>query len=355
MKNNSIVIPVISLLSHGGTRILVELANFLSNAGFEVTILVPKGKVNSPYQLADGVNLRQINIPSIHKYLDYFLFLVFLPFYLRNKGVVIANFFVTMYPIWFASIMFKTKYIYFVQGIESEYRGISGKILNYFCDFTYKSKNIIAANEYLAKKLEAMGVKIKISINIGPASIFYNMSIPEIKEKEFHIVYFLRHESWKRRDRFDKIVNILRVKFKKEFKLLCISQDVELLNKYKKICHCVKPKNDKELIELLDSSKVLLLTSDYEGFSLPPLEAMARGIPVVLYECGGPSLYIEHTKNSFLVDEDDEELACKYLIDILENDVLYEKLSMNAIKTAQLYQANKGFQAIVDVIKDMCD
>jgi len=48
---------------------------------------------------------------------------------------------------------------------------------------------------------------------------------------------------------------------------------------------CIKPKNDKEIAFYMNKSHIFISTSWWEGFGLPPLEAMACGCAVILTKC----------------------------------------------------------------------
>jgi glycosyltransferase involved in cell wall biosynthesis len=104
------------------------------------------------------------------------------------------------------------------------------------------------------------------------------------------------------------------------------------------------PKDDFEIVDALDSCRVLLLTSDDEGFALPPLEAMARGLPCVLFECGGPRVYCLDGFNGRIVHGENIELACDYICKILDDDYLYATMSNNAISTAINYNMDDGIK-----------
>jgi glycosyltransferase involved in cell wall biosynthesis len=48
------------------------------------------------------------------------------------------------------------------------------------------------------------------------------------------------------------------------------------------VCKLLGPVTDQELLELYRAAEVLGVPSEYEGFSLTPLEALACGTPIVI-------------------------------------------------------------------------
>ncbi|MBO5396699.1 MAG: glycosyltransferase [Clostridia bacterium] len=75
-------------------------------------------------------------------------------------------------------------------------------------------------------------------------------------------------------------------------------------------------------------------SSDYEGMSNAMLEAMAIGMPVVCTDCpiGGAAAVIKHKENGMLTKVCDHEDFAMAVIEVLENSVLSQKLSVNAAK-----------------------
>ncbi len=67
----------------------------------------------------------------------------------------------------------------------------------------------------------------------------------------------------------------------------------------------------------VSSVSCLLLTSQYEGFGLVCVEALARGIPVVATECVGPAEIVQPGVNGWLVPVDDTDGLAQILQDIV--------------------------------------
>jgi glycosyltransferase involved in cell wall biosynthesis len=63
---------------------------------------------------------------------------------------------------------------------------------------------------------------------------------------------------------------------------------------------------DEEKFRLLDQSDIFVSTSQHEGFGLLFVEGMASGLPVVCYDHGGQTDFLEDGKTGYLVHLNDE-------------------------------------------------
>jgi glycosyltransferase involved in cell wall biosynthesis len=332
-------IPLLSIGWHGGIRVLVEFANYMADTGHEVTVLVSRGRVLSTYRFCDNVSIRHVGIRTPAKYLDYAVYLAVLPFCFPRNCVAVANFFVTCVPVRLYSWARGLDYLYFVQDIEAKYSGIAGGILNALCRWTYRDTHIVAANRYLYDRLRREYGVAPRYVSIGPSDLF--LSTPRSANKSYDIIYFLRREPWKGLDRFLRLLQLARGRFS----FLCISQDAGLFDQVVAAgVACRKPNGDAELISCLDSARLLFFSSSAEGFALPPLEAMARGVPAVLFRCGGPDAYIEDRVNAVYVDS--EESALEVIGELLADADRYAKMSAEARATASSYQLTAALQQL---------
>ena len=82
---------------------------------------------------------------------------------------------------------------------------------------------------------------------------------------------------------------------------------------------------------LLCSSELSILTSSMEGFPLCLLESIACSCPVISYDVRyGPSEIISNNKNGFLIPHGNENMFADKIIEILSNQNLQKKMSLNA-------------------------
>jgi glycosyltransferase involved in cell wall biosynthesis len=65
----------------------------------------------------------------------------------------------------------------------------------------------------------------------------------------------------------------------------------------------IAPQNDVQLIAFYQQCDVFVFSSVVEGFGLPPIEAMACGVPVVVSDCGGVREFVNE-QNAIIVPVD---------------------------------------------------
>ena len=85
-------------------------------------------------------------------------------------------------------------------------------------------------------------------------------------------------------------------------------------------------------------SSMLVMSSNYEGFPMVMIEAMACGLPVVSfdYKCG-PKDIIRHGENGLLVSNGDIEGLAAAMMKLMDDEAYRKRLSDNAKKIVSTY------------------
>jgi glycosyltransferase involved in cell wall biosynthesis len=91
------------------------------------------------------------------------------------------------------------------------------------------------------------------------------------------------------------------------------------------------------LPELYRQANMLLFTSWYEGFGMPPLEAMASGVAVVCTECGGPGEYVRSGVNALTATPGDAMALAAAVIRLCRDSELRGALAAAGRETALAY------------------
>ena len=115
----------------------------------------------------------------------------------------------------------------------------------------------------------------------------------------------------------------------KAFKSIDLYEQEKKLGIKEKVIHTGLV-SKKELIDLYNLAEIFVFPSLYEGFGLPPLEAMACGTPVIA--ANNSSIPEVVGDAAVLVDAKDSEMLSKTINDMIDDDIL---------KTTLI---NKGFQ-----------
>ena len=100
--------------------------------------------------------------------------------------------------------------------------------------------------------------------------------------------------------------------------------------------------SDAELRRLYSASAALLYPSRYEGFGLPPLEAMACGCPVVATRVGAIPEYAVDHGNALLVEPGDVAGMAERLEHLLRDAALSQRLSEGGMRTVEAFSVRRA-------------
>ena len=109
--------------------------------------------------------------------------------------------------------------------------------------------------------------------------------------------------------------------------------------------------NDEELRALYSSCKAFIYPSLYEGFGLPPLEAMACGAPVVATRISA----LQETLGdaAILLEPVDVDGLARAIIDILEHEDRRVELSSSGLKQAGQYSWEKAAALTYEIYRQV--
>ncbi len=113
----------------------------------------------------------------------------------------------------------------------------------------------------------------------------------------------------------------------------------------------VEHPDDQVLSLLYQYAFLLFYPSEYEGFGLPPLEAMSMGVPVIalqtssLPEVVGPAGILIEPKKA------EPAILAEAVFSLLESESLYRQLSQSAIKQASQFSWNYTVEETLKIYK----
>ena len=109
--------------------------------------------------------------------------------------------------------------------------------------------------------------------------------------------------------------------------------------------------SNNELVNLYFNAKMLVFPSFYEGFGLPPLEAMSCGCPVIISDI--PVLRELYDDAALYIDPYDSEDIKRNILKLLDNPNIYNNLVESGLKKSQEFSWGKSADKIIDLIKGL--
>lgn len=106
---------------------------------------------------------------------------------------------------------------------------------------------------------------------------------------------------------------------------------------------------DKVLEQYYSHASLLVYPSLYEGFGLPPLEAMARGVPVIASRSSSIPEVIG--KAGVLIDPENVNEMAESIIKVLTDEKLAKSLSENGLKQAEKFTWQECARRTLDVFQ----
>lgn len=101
-------------------------------------------------------------------------------------------------------------------------------------------------------------------------------------------------------------------------------------------------------------SSMLVMSSNYEGFPMVMIEAMACGLPVVSYDfkCG-PKDIIDNGRNGLLVREGDIDGLANAMMELMGDETLRQRMSVNAKKVVDTYSEDNVMKQWLDLFASL--
>ena len=233
----------------------------------------------------------------------------------------------------------KTKIVSHVHANHENMRKKTIKTMLYNLSCKY-FKNIIwvsnsALEDYIYKE-NVLSKSIVLYNAIDANEIHENIVLDKKQYPEYDIIYLGRLTYQKNPLRLVRI--IAKAKEEKNDIKVAIVGDGELKSEVINTIKKLHLENNitvygfvQNPYKILNSSKIMIMTSRYEGTPMCVLEAMSLGKPIVSTPTDGISEIIENTVNGFTL-ESDEKLV-KTILNLLDDKEKLEKIGINSSKS----------------------
>jgi glycosyltransferase involved in cell wall biosynthesis len=119
--------------------------------------------------------------------------------------------------------------------------------------------------------------------------------------------------------------------------LWIITQDDLDVSAAKVATRAIKPENDPEIAAALRTSDLFVHPSWFEGFGMPPLEAMACGTPCIITDSGGIHEYARDDENCTIVPARNPDALADAIAAMIADRERSDQYRRNGLKTAQQF------------------
>jgi glycosyltransferase involved in cell wall biosynthesis len=324
-----IVIPVISLHRGGGCRVVTQLANGLAHYGHEVEIVMLR---REPVYWPTTASIKRVRAIT--------------PEVIPKADVIIPNFFVTVMPAYESK---QGKILRLSNGYEPLWtKGMQKRL----AEKTYRIPvPVLSITDSLRRFIRT---RIGRDSMVARPGIDHSVFRPQPKapSRKKRIFYIYRAESHGYqmkggRDFLAAMKIVMRAMPHVELHMVStektpIETDLPYILR--------RAKSDQKMAHLYASSDLFVVSSWYESMSLPVLEAMACGTPVVTTACGGIDDFAVNEKNCLITPTRNPQRLAGAIMRILQDDDLRRRLSEEGRKTAVEWTWERFYREANDAV-----
>ena len=108
-----------------------------------------------------------------------------------------------------------------------------------------------------------------------------------------------------------------------------------------------------EIIELLNKSKLLIHTSQFETFGLVAIEANTMGVPVLTINNGSLMEIIENNKNGYLSENLIDKDVNNFVSNLINEEKKFEEVSLSCVEKSKKYDWENTSQILQNIYKEL--
>lgn len=330
----------------GGNRWSFMLASNLSNMdNYDIEFFMPKYKnFSNIYSLSKKVRLNIYKPKKYFKIISILYYIIYLKKNISNDRIIIIS-----DPILsIFMFLFKNQVIRNVASDDYnlfnftnyKYLGVVRiyKILTFF-SFHFKNVKYVFNSVYtyrciFSKMKFPLFFNNKEPVIIAPFidNKYINIPVNDELKKEKSIVIFPRKHNSKGFKIIKELNNSGTFYNLGINKIYLIYNKSEHLKEFEnKNFTLINPKNDEEIINILDKSICFISTSSNEGFGLPPIEAMSRKCIPIIVDAGGTSSFCFNLYNCLISKPNDSQSLINNIKLIMNNELIRKKILKNIL------------------------
>jgi glycosyltransferase involved in cell wall biosynthesis len=366
---NTVCFVCLSVKPGGGNKVIFELCDLINKSKqmeYEIISIdgAPVNRASYSFSKFNNLQSRCLGFKSNHPVFLFcnliFTFIYLVLFSHRYKAVIVNS--SLLAPI-FGFVPSQNIYSY-IQGddyslFDNRFFGVYQYIVNIY---KWATKNIayqfygnryIFNSQFTYEKFRSISSRDIQRVNFilpGVDLEIFKLSTPLSKAKKIAVSAILRKQPLKGSiDFVDAIANMPKEILDRVDFIGIANEDISSLN-VPDLIPVARPSSDSELAMLFQKTDVFVVTSHWEGFGLPGLEAMASGCALISSNNGGCSEYTVDGVNCILYEPKDLQDLTEKIIYLIEHQDLRKELSIAGSITAQKHSWQATFENLQELL-----
>jgi glycosyltransferase involved in cell wall biosynthesis len=359
----------LSIKPGGGNKVIFELCDIISQSKqmeYEIISIegAPVNKAIYSFSKFNSLQFRCLGFKSNHPVLLFcnliFTFIYLVLFRHRYKAVIINS---SLLALIFGFVPSQNIYNYIQSDdyilFDNRFSGIYQYIVNIY---KWGTKNIayqfykdryIFNSQFAYEKFRFVSSRDLTKVNFilpGVDLEIFKPSATLSKQKKITVSSILRKQPLKGSiDFIDAIVNMPKEILDRVDFIGIANEDISNL-KVPDLISVARPSSDCELAMLFQQTDVFVVTSHWEGFGLPGLEAMASGCALISSDNGGCNEYAVDGVNCILYEPKNVNDLAKKIISLIEQQDLRKELSIAGLITAKEHSWQITFKNLQELL-----
>lgn len=350
-----------SLWLSGGVRVVVEYANRLAARGHQVTLVTPGGTLDPDVlnELASGVAVRQSRVRrEAHLNIVQMALLAWsLAQAVPRSDVVISTHTPTTAAGLLATHLLRRGVpVWFFMDYREMFAGRPYEDWLMRHALTWHQRALVLS-DYGRQELNtySSGDVVVVGLGLSDLEMFHPLPSQERHSPEGPQTILFLGDMRPRKGLADFLRAATLVYEQVEnIKLLIVSKEECQIESRVPFEFIHRPDRAK-LARLYATCDMFVSASWREGFGLPPLEAMACGVPVVLTDSGGVREYARPGENCLMVPPRDPVALAEAMLHVLSQPALARRLALNGPPTAARYTWDRAVDRFEAAIADLVE
>lgn len=340
----------------GGIRALVEMGNGLIRRGHQFSFVLPRGVRAIPFETtAQTVRVGPYlpRIPNGRNLANMFLLGWFAP----EADVVVASSWRSSFATYRNARKHSAVGAYFVQADErlllpgTPLGQLKRRIVERAYRLPlYRLSNSVWLQDRLHTEFGGDAVVVNPGVNTQVFTPAVKGGCHRDEQRPYTVVSIGRSVPTKGLQ--DLLEALDRVVAEADIRLVLVSQE-DLRPQTPYSVQVVRGQSDQDIAEIYRSADLFVYPSWFEGFGLPPLEAMACGVPVVTTDCGGVREYAVDNVNALVVPAQDPSSMATAILRLLKDPSLAERIACSGLATAREFTWDKFAGKVEEAFQGM--